>query len=303
MRAMPPRASTAFRILSTATSVSCTASTAAFITPVWPTMSGLAMFKMTTSYFGISCTTRSASSNTDISGLRSYVATFGEGTSTRSSPGETASLPPLKKKVTCAYFSVSAMRSCFSHAFESTPPRAFFTEVKEDERVVLFDLAPVRPLGREHGDRLHEFVGDAFGVEAAHGLERVLRLHADALGHQVDAALHALPALVAVHRVVAPDDRRQVRLLGEVFLGGLRRRVAAVEDGVDVDLFRAERLARVDETLEVRLLGEVFLGGRRRRVAAVEDGVDVDLFRAERLARVDEPLEMRLQGVHAAVGQ
>ena len=37
--------------------------------------------------------------------------TLGEGMSTRSSPAFGASTPPLKKKVTCAYFSVSAMRS------------------------------------------------------------------------------------------------------------------------------------------------------------------------------------------------
>ena len=42
-----------------------------------------------------------------ILGCKSYVATFGEGTMTLSSPGHASSTPPLKKKVTCAYFSVS----------------------------------------------------------------------------------------------------------------------------------------------------------------------------------------------------
>ena len=46
-----------------------------------------------------------------ISGLRSYVATFGLGTSTRVSPAFGVSAPPLRKNVTCAYFSVSAMWS------------------------------------------------------------------------------------------------------------------------------------------------------------------------------------------------
>ena len=32
----------------------------------------------------------------------------------RVSPGNSASRPPLKKNVTCGYFSVSAMRSCFN---------------------------------------------------------------------------------------------------------------------------------------------------------------------------------------------
>ena len=41
----------------------------------------------------------------------------------RSSPSNTRSSPPLKKKVTCAYFSVSAMRSCFRPAFDTVSPR------------------------------------------------------------------------------------------------------------------------------------------------------------------------------------
>ncbi len=46
-----------------------------------------------------------------ISGMRSYVATFWLGTRIRSSPAYGTSMPPLKKYVTCAYFSVSAVRS------------------------------------------------------------------------------------------------------------------------------------------------------------------------------------------------
>ena len=41
----------------------------------------------------------------------------------RSSPSNTSSRPPLKKKVTCAYFSVSAMRSCFSPALATLAQR------------------------------------------------------------------------------------------------------------------------------------------------------------------------------------
>jgi hypothetical protein len=41
------------------------------------------------------------------------VATFGDGTRILLSPLNGASLPPLKKKVTCGYFSVSAIRICF----------------------------------------------------------------------------------------------------------------------------------------------------------------------------------------------
>ena len=48
-----------------------------------------------------------------ISGFRSYVVTSrGDGTRIRSSPSWGGSRPPLKKYVTCAYFSVSATWSC-----------------------------------------------------------------------------------------------------------------------------------------------------------------------------------------------
>ncbi len=51
--------------------------------------------------------TSTATPCADISGFKSYVATFGDATSLRSSSGNCVSEPPLKKNVTCAYFSVS----------------------------------------------------------------------------------------------------------------------------------------------------------------------------------------------------
>src|SRR6476646_4224030 len=56
----------------------------------------------------IAATIASVTPLADISGARSYVATLGLGIRSRSSPGQGASRPPLKKYVTCAYFSVSA---------------------------------------------------------------------------------------------------------------------------------------------------------------------------------------------------
>ena len=92
-----------------------TARTAASITPVWPTMSGLA--KLMIANPGRSSRhaeeNAAAASRALICGLRSYVGTSrGEGTSSRRSPSSGASSPPLKKYVTCAYFSVSATCSC-----------------------------------------------------------------------------------------------------------------------------------------------------------------------------------------------
>ena len=58
------------------------------------------------------------------------MATLGEGTSTRSSPGYCFSTPPLKKKVTWAYFSVSAMRSWVMPMLLRYSPRPFFTATR-----------------------------------------------------------------------------------------------------------------------------------------------------------------------------
>ena len=58
------------------------------------------------------------------------MATLGEGTSTRSSPGYCFSTPPLKKKVTWAYFSVSAMRSWVRPMELRYSPRPFFTGIR-----------------------------------------------------------------------------------------------------------------------------------------------------------------------------
>ena len=105
------------------TSTASTAVIAAVSTPVCPTMSGLA--KLTRMKSNLSdwtaFTTASATPAADISGLWSYVATsFGEGIIARSSPGKASSRPPLKKYVTCAYFSVSAQRNCVRPALAMT---------------------------------------------------------------------------------------------------------------------------------------------------------------------------------------
>ena len=107
------------RILSTTffthSSTACTALTAAGITPVCPTMSQLAKLRIIASYVPVesSSSALSVTSYALISGFKSYVATLGELMRTRTSFSLGASTPPLKKNVTCAYFSVSAMWSCF----------------------------------------------------------------------------------------------------------------------------------------------------------------------------------------------
>ena len=73
----------------------------------------------------IASTSLSVSISEFISGCRSYVATCGDGISSRVSPTNSSSRPPLKKKVTCAYFSVSEIRSCVLPCFSNHSPNTF----------------------------------------------------------------------------------------------------------------------------------------------------------------------------------
>ena len=136
-------------------------------------------------------------------------------------------------------------------------PHPVRAEVEEDQRIAVFDPPQVGSLGRQHRDRLHELVGHALLVKPPYRLQRLLRLRADTERHQVVTALHALPSLVAVHREIAADDGGEMRAraeqLAQVLLGRLRRRVAAVEDGMDEDSLRAERVRRVDQLVQMRL--------------------------------------------------
>ena len=81
------------------------------------------------SYFSerIACATFNVTVGALISGFKSYVATFGEGTKILSSPAYGSSTPPLKKNVTCAYFSVSAIRSWVKPALLIISPSPFET--------------------------------------------------------------------------------------------------------------------------------------------------------------------------------
>src|SRR5699024_10042779 len=64
-----------------------------------------------------------------ISGFRSYVATFGDFTRILSSPLFGSSTPPLKKNVTWAYFSVSAILACVILLAARNSPNVFVISV------------------------------------------------------------------------------------------------------------------------------------------------------------------------------
>src|SRR2546426_880148 len=155
-----------------------------------------------------------------------------------------------------------------SHGHEPDPrPSARVEGVEPFERERAHDLAhpvgaevdaehavPVpNPWGARDDPRLHELVGLARLVGLTYGAHRVGRGLADAVHHRVVGDPGPLPALVAVHRVVAAHDRgdhgpapvlpEEVDELLHEGEGGLGRRVPAVEPGVD----RHRQLVQVSE--------------------------------------------------------
>ena len=110
-------------------------------------------------------------------------------------------------------------------------------------------------------DGLDEFVGHIVVVAFLHGGYHVLGLLALAFNEQVVCHLHAVPALVAVHCVVATDDRGN--LSGRLF--------AVVLQLFDKALTRAGvGVAAIHEAVEINLLEFVFLGDVAKSKDVVE---------------------------------
>ena len=138
--------------------------------------------------------------------------------------------------------------------------------VEEDDAVVVADGALAVA---DH--RLHEFVGDAVGVGLGHRVHGVGVVDALAVDHGVIGHLHALPALVAIHGVIAAHHRGDP---------------AHADLGAFVPQLRHEVLAA---------------GGGH--VAAVQEAVDVHLGQALVLCHLQQGEQMLDVGVYAAVGQ
>ena len=109
------------------------------------------------------------------------------------------------------------------------------TEVEVDRHIVRLE-----PWPREN-DRLHELIGHTVRVRGFDGGDRVVRRFSLACRDRRQRAVGPIPALIAVHGVVATRDRGDLRTLGDelgqVRSGRGRRDVAAVGEGVDVGAF------------------------------------------------------------------
>ena len=129
-------------------------------------------------------------------------------------------------------------------------PRAVGAEVEEDHGVARRNPAA---LAGDGGD--HELVGHAGGIAFFHDLHRAA-LVALAVYEGGVGLFHPVPAVVAVHGVVAAGDGGDFAhaQLGElllelldVALAGIGRDVAAVHDGVHVQLGGAQVLCQVQQ--------------------------------------------------------
>src|SRR5712692_6573418 len=95
-------------------------------------------------------------------------------------------------------------------------------------------------------NRLHELIGDAFAVRLANSGDRITARASFTQSHQSISLLGALPSLIAVHRVVAPDDgcdfahsvfAHLVDKLGDVTGSRIRGGVAPIQKSAHEDSF------------------------------------------------------------------
>jgi hypothetical protein len=126
--------------------------------------------------------------------------------------------------------------------------RAVGTEVHEDQRVAVFHRGIGLAGGADNG-RFHEFVVFVTGVGGLQTCDGGIGLEfAFGQGQQIISLFHAIPAVVAVHGVIAADERRDATFAQrgkfgfecrQRFFRTARRRITAVEEGVQVDLLSA----------------------------------------------------------------
>ena len=141
--------------------------------------------------------------------------------------------------------------------------RAVVAEVEEDDGVAILNAADGAAGSIRPHDGLHEFIGDAGGVGVFDRLHKILRRRALPVNEEVVGLFDALPALVAVHRVVASDHAREHCTLargGKLLLkalyepeAALRIRVAPVHEGMNeylADPFFFSKINKGEEVLE-----------------------------------------------------
>ena len=143
------------------------------------------------------------------------------------------------------------------------------TEIKEDHGIAVLDGGQRLSILHHHC-RNHELVRHVLLIGSGDGAHTVGSLHALTLRQGLVGQLHAVPAVVAVHSVIASHH-------GSHF--------------ADADLFH----------LIGKLLHKILSGGRRG-IAAVQEAVYIDLLQAMALRQLQKAVDVRIVAVHAAVG-
>ncbi len=119
-------------------------------------------------------------------------------------------------------------------------------KIEKNDRIIITNRPNRRSRRRgafRDRDGVDEFVGDAPFVAAPHGFDWISRSYRSiAVNHGAISALDALPAVIAIHGVVAPGERCNppasdlayflLQLLDKIH-AAMRRRVAAVHKAVD----------------------------------------------------------------------
>ena len=90
----------------------------------------------------------------------------------------------------------------------------------------------------------------------------------------VEGLLHALPALVAVHRVIAPRNRS--------------------------DFCHARKTFFSDELFKFL---DIALAARRRHIAAIHEAMDANIAHAISGRVLNERIQMLVRGMHATIGK
>ena len=129
---------------------------------------------------------------------------------------------------------------------------------EEDHHVAGTDRPDGFPLGVDTHDRLDELVGHVGVVGLLHGGDHVRRRLADTVHELIVGHLHTLPALVAIHRIVTADDRRDdARRLRRMALQRLDETLAAVRVGIAAVLgYVAEFVEVVDRRVHAAVRHE-----------------------------------------------
>ena len=151
-------------------------------------------------------------------------------------------------------------------------PGAVGAEVEEDDGVVIADRSNRLSASRHarpliyHNDRLDELIGHAAVIACAHRGNRIHHpLRGISVNHRTIGALDALPAVIAIHGVVAARDAgdrahvvfgKRVLQLIEKLGAAVWRRVAPVHETVHenpLNLLFASQLQESEEMVNVRM--------------------------------------------------